>query len=103
MAESVGIAGLPDVCASQIAIQTTYAVKVTACYLKSTYMYQPPIFLPVYPSFGFLITTDIFGCFQMAIEQAKKFAVHGRRRRVTAEDIDSAFTLDGYPVFFAIV
>ncbi|VDK82612.1 unnamed protein product [Litomosoides sigmodontis] len=63
VAESVGIAGLPDVCASQIAAQTTYAVK-------------------------------------MVIEQAKKFTVHGRRKRVTAEDIDSAFTLCGYPPLF---
>ncbi|CAG9535125.1 unnamed protein product [Cercopithifilaria johnstoni] len=63
VAESVGIAGLPDVCASQIAVQTTYAVK-------------------------------------MVIEQAKKFTVHGRRKRLTAEDIDSAFTLCGYPPLF---
>lgn len=34
----------------------------------------------------------------MVIEQAKKFAVHGRRKRVTAEDIDSALSLSGYPV-----
>ncbi|EFO25376.1 hypothetical protein LOAG_03111 [Loa loa] len=63
VAESVGIAGLPDVCASQIAVQTTYAVK-------------------------------------MVIEHAKKFAVHGRRKRVTAEDIDSALAMDGYPPLF---
>uniref|UniRef100_A0AAF5RXX2 Transcription initiation factor TFIID subunit 6 n=1 Tax=Wuchereria bancrofti TaxID=6293 RepID=A0AAF5RXX2_WUCBA len=63
VAESVGIAGLSDVCASQIAVQTTYAVK-------------------------------------MVTEQAKKFAVHGRRKRVTAEDIDSAFTMGGYPPLF---
>ncbi|KAL3991150.1 hypothetical protein ACH3XW_34700 [Acanthocheilonema viteae] len=63
VAESVGVASLPDVCASQIAVQTTYAVK-------------------------------------MVIEQAKKFTVHGRRKRVTAEDIDSAFTMSGYPPLF---
>uniref|UniRef100_A0A183HWG8 TAF domain-containing protein n=1 Tax=Onchocerca flexuosa TaxID=387005 RepID=A0A183HWG8_9BILA len=60
VAESVGVAGLSDVCASQIAVQTTYAIK-------------------------------------MVIEQAKKFAVHGRRKRVIAEDIDSALTMAGYP------
>ncbi|VBB26790.1 unnamed protein product [Acanthocheilonema viteae] len=65
VAESVGVASLPDVCASQIAVQTTYAVKVG-----------------------------------MVIEQAKKFTVHGRRKRVTAEDIDSAFTMSGYPPLF---
>ncbi|KAM3727503.1 Transcription initiation factor TFIID subunit [Dirofilaria immitis] len=63
VAESVGIAGLSDVCASQIAVQTTYAIK-------------------------------------MVIEQAKKFAVHGRRKRVIAEDIDSALTISGYPPLF---
>uniref|UniRef100_A0A915PYJ3 Transcription initiation factor TFIID subunit 6 n=1 Tax=Setaria digitata TaxID=48799 RepID=A0A915PYJ3_9BILA len=63
VAESVGIAGLPDVCASQIAVQTTYAVK-------------------------------------LIIEHAKKFAVHGRRKRIIAEDIDSALTLGGYPPLF---
>ncbi|VDK70581.1 unnamed protein product [Onchocerca ochengi] len=61
VAESVGVAGLSDVCASQTAVQTTYAIK-------------------------------------MVIEQAKKFAVHGRRKRVIAEDIDSALTVAGYPV-----
>uniref|UniRef100_A0A0R3RYL1 Transcription initiation factor TFIID subunit 6 n=1 Tax=Elaeophora elaphi TaxID=1147741 RepID=A0A0R3RYL1_9BILA len=63
VAETIGIAGLPDVCASQIAVQTTYAIK-------------------------------------MVIEQAKKFTVHGRRKRVTAEDIDSAFAMSGYPPLF---
>ncbi|VDK74220.1 unnamed protein product [Gongylonema pulchrum] len=34
------------------------------------------------------------------LEQAKKFAVHSRRRRVTAADFDSAVALEGYPPLF---
>lgn len=41
--------------------------------------------------------------FQMVIEQAKKFTVHGRRKRVIAEDIDSAFTMCGYPVLIFVI
>ncbi|VDN04194.1 unnamed protein product [Thelazia callipaeda] len=63
VAESIGISGLSDICASQIAAQTTFAIK-------------------------------------QVIEQSKKFAVHGRRKRIIAEDIDSTLTMNGCPPLF---
>uniref|UniRef100_A0A915C3V6 Transcription initiation factor TFIID subunit 6 n=3 Tax=Parascaris univalens TaxID=6257 RepID=A0A915C3V6_PARUN len=61
--ETIGITGLPDDCASQVASSTTYV-------------------------------------FKEIVEQARKFAVHGRRKRLVADDIDDALASKGRPPQF---
>uniref|UniRef100_A0A914R3H2 TATA box binding protein associated factor (TAF) histone-like fold domain-containing protein n=1 Tax=Parascaris equorum TaxID=6256 RepID=A0A914R3H2_PAREQ len=62
--ETIGITGLPDDCASQVASSTTYV-------------------------------------FKEIVEQARKFAVHGRRKRLVADDIDDALASKGRPVDYS--